>query len=94
VDNINENVYEAIDIDDIPETIVLPNHKKKFVSVVCEDSEVNESFVPLVSQRNLEVKKESESLDMDNQTLENVTVEDISENISDLISKAFPYIEI
>lgn len=83
-DNINEYASEAADIDEIPKTTVLPNHDQKFVSVVSEESEISEPFVPLVSQSNSEVEQESEALDMDSQTLENVTVEDESYSASPL----------
>ena len=47
-----DNINEEADIDEIPETTVVPNHDQKFASVVSEDSEVSEPFVPLVSQSN------------------------------------------
>lgn len=77
-DNINEHASEATHIDGNPEITVLPNPDQMFASVISKDSEVIEPFVLLVSQSNTEVKEESEALDMDNQTPENVTVEDES----------------
>ena len=41
-----DNINEAADIDEIPETTVVPNHDQKFASIV------SEPFVPLVSQSN------------------------------------------